>query len=69
MSAYRVVWYQAVTVSTQQFIDAFGAEWENAQERGLDEEAFARESIQECDFETLADLGVNYVSDLEWEPT
>ena len=68
MSAYRVVFYQAVTITSQELIDAFGAEWEYAKGQGLDEDAFARESMDECDFLTLVDLGSNYVNDFEVEP-
>lgn len=68
MSAYRAVFYQAVTITSQELIDAFPDEWKHAQGQGLDEDAFARESMDECDFLTLVDLGSNYVSDFETEP-
>jgi hypothetical protein len=68
VSGYRVVWYQAVTVTARQLIDAFGTEWEHAQGLGLNEDDFARESIDECDFLTLVDLGSNYVQNFECEP-
>jgi len=68
MSTYRAVFYQAVTLTSQELIEAFDSEWRNAQARGLDEDAFTRESMDECDFETLVDLGSNYVANFEVEP-
>jgi len=41
----RVDFTQTWVVQVGKFIEAFPAEWEDAQRRGLDEKAFALESI------------------------
>ena len=64
---YRVTLFRAVTVDAKAFIRDFPGEWKNAQARGLDAEAFAVESIKECDFDTLCNIGWNETDDFEWE--
>ena len=66
--SYRAIWYRAVTVTPQVFIDAFPLEWADAQKRGLDENSFARESLRECDFETLVELGSDEIDEFDVEP-
>lgn len=66
--SYRVIWHQAVTVSTSTFIEEFPEEWADAQRRGLSENEFAIESIRACDFETLVDIGSNPDDNFDWEP-
>jgi len=62
---YRVEWRRTVEVTAKELIEAFDAEWVDAQKRGLNEDAFARECLAECDFDTLADVGRE--QDDNWE--
>ncbi len=60
---YRVEYRWQIEITAEAFIEAFPEEWDDAQRRGLDEDGFARESIHECDLDTLADLGEDVIDD------
>jgi hypothetical protein len=64
---YRVRWERTTYVTAADFIENFPDEWEDAQKRGGDVEAFTVESIKVCDYATLEAIGTCGIDDFDWE--